>query len=119
MPKLGQVTGVVTLEGQPLENALVKFQPPDGRASEGRTDAGGRYSLRFDNQNYGAKLGTHDVSISTRADARSEPPTPDGKEGQVIPAQPERVPAKYLKPGALSAEVKAGSNTFDFALTTK
>lgn len=115
LPSLGKVSGVVTLDGKPLANARVQFQPPDSRASEGMTDENGAYTLRFDPTNYGAKVGPHVVSITTRTDGYAKPPQ-NGQEGEWVKGQPESVPAKYLKPGALTAEVKAGSNTINFEL---
>jgi hypothetical protein len=114
-PPLGKVSGLVTLDGQPLAGAIVVFQPPDGRSSEGLSDESGNYTLRYDNTNYGAKVGPHVVSITTRTDGYAKPPV-DGKEGEWVKGQPETVPAKYLKPGALTAEVKVGSNTINFEL---
>ncbi|WP_083233365.1 carboxypeptidase-like regulatory domain-containing protein [Planctopirus hydrillae] len=115
LPPLGKVSGVVTLDGKPLANARVQFQPPDSRASEGMTDENGAYTLRFDPKNYGAKVGPHVVSVTTRTDGYAKPPQ-NGQEGEWVKGQPESVPAKYLKPGALTAEVKAGSNTINFDL---
>ena len=41
------VTGTVTLDGQPLAAAMVRFQPASGGApSAGTTDSSGRYELR-------------------------------------------------------------------------
>lgn len=114
-PPLGKVSGLVTLDGQPLAGAIVVFQPPDGRSSEGLSDESGNYTLRYDNTNYGAKVGPHVVSITTRTDGYAKPPQ-NGQEGEWVKGQPETVPAKYLKPGALTAEVKAGSNTINFDL---
>lgn len=114
-PPLGKVSGLVTLDGQPLAGAIVVFQPPDGRSSEGLSDESGNYTLRYDNTNYGAKVGPHVVSVTTRTDGYAKPPQ-NGQEGEWVKGQPETVPAKYLKPGALTAEVKAGSNTINFDL---
>jgi hypothetical protein len=72
------VSGTVTLDGKPLPNASVNFQPLDskqsGQGSVGKTDADGRYSLRVvvDNK-AGAVVGKHRVSISSVAEDDPEP----------------------------------------------
>ena len=41
--KLGEVTGTITLDGQPVDGAVVQFVPqgPDGTTSYGLSDKGG------------------------------------------------------------------------------
>jgi len=65
MPKIAPVTGVVTIDGQPLPEAEILFQPASGRASTGLTDENGKYTLMFNRDASGAKIGPHDVSIIT------------------------------------------------------
>lgn len=65
MPKLAPVSGVVTLDGQPLPDAEILFQPKSGRASTGMSDENGEYTLLFNRNTYGAKIDDHDVSIIT------------------------------------------------------
>ena len=65
MPKIAPVSGVVTLDGQPLPEAEILFQPSSGRASTGMTDENGEYTLLFNRNTYGAKVDDHDVSIIT------------------------------------------------------
>src|SRR5690606_27047316 len=86
-PPLGSVSGRVTLDGQPLANAVVQFQPTgaDGTYSAGRTDEDGYYQLRYTRDRYGALIGSHRVSVSTAA------PDAEDEQGNPRPA-PERVP---------------------------
>lgn len=65
MPELAPVSGVVTLDGQPLPEAEILFQPTSGRASTGVSDKNGNYTLLFNRNTNGAKIGPHDVSIIT------------------------------------------------------
>jgi hypothetical protein len=104
---IADVRGVVTLDGQPLSAATVLFQPAQGRASVGQTDAQGRYRLLYTPRDLGARIGPSSVRISTGGD----------DEGRI--GADERVPRRYFEPGALAAEVAPGSNVFDFHLTTK
>jgi hypothetical protein len=64
------VSGRVTLDGDPLANATVVFQPLSeernpGPGSAGKTDATGRFTLQLMTGNTpGAILGKHKVSIT-------------------------------------------------------
>ena len=104
---IADVRGVVTLDGKPLESAVVLFQPAQGRPSVGQTNADGRYRLLYTPRDLGVRIGPCSVRISTTGDD-------DGKIGAN-----ERVPRRYFEQGALAAEVVPGSNVVDFHLTTK
>lgn len=107
-PPLAQVTGTVTLDGRPLAEARVDFEPKASAATaHGLTDASGKYTLYYTQGVKGAAIGPHVVRIEA-----SPMPDASGK----MPAQ---VPAKYNMNSTLTAEVKAGDNTFDFPLTSK
>ncbi|MCA9015868.1 MAG: hypothetical protein KDA77_11095 [Planctomycetaceae bacterium] len=108
-PELGTVTGVVTMDGQPLANVVVSFEPAQGRPSIGKTDDSGKYELGYLNASKGAVIGSHTVSISTPQEA----PTPAGQ------AYKDPIPAKYNSKTTLKGEVKAGDNTINFDLTSK
>ena len=99
---LGRVSGTVTLDGQPLADALVSFYPEDGRPSMGTTDADGNYDLSFTPTEAGAMIGNHIVRI-TVAQVEGE-----GEEGGRLPK--ETIPAKYNSKSELKAEVKPGKN---------
>lgn len=100
------VTGVVTLDGQPLEGATVIYHPPDGtdppRTARGVTDADGRYELLYAPEVKGAVPGTHRVQISkTGAD------------------EMEVVPEKYSRGSVLTAEVTNGEEDISFQLESR
>ncbi len=80
------VSGRVTLEGKPLANAVVTFQPMGkGRAAEttttgsaGKTDSDGRFVLRLVSpEQYGAAVGEHIVTISTSPGSSNTAPAND------------------------------------------
>lgn len=103
-PPLGKVTGTVTLDGKPLAGALVVFKPEQpGRASDATTDDAGHYEILYLREIAGAAVGRHAVRITTASEENG------GKE---------RVPGRYNAATTLSADVKAGTNTFSFELTT-
>jgi hypothetical protein len=105
-----RVTGKVTLNGQPLEGAIVEFRPlaRGGSPSTGVTDAKGRYELMHTFEEAGAAPGEYVVSISTRV-------TEFDDQGKEIERE-ERVPAEYNRRSELKRVVKPGRNTFDFDL---
>lgn len=71
------VEGIVTLDDQPLENALVTFIPeaPDGKVAIGNTDATGKYTLTSDGGGLpqkGALEGDYKVTV-TKMDITAVP----------------------------------------------
>lgn len=100
---LAPVSGIVKLDGQPLEGALVVFVPGDGaaetRSARGVTDATGKYELNWAPEVKGAIPGQHIVSIS-----------------KMGPDELEVLPAMYNGSTTLSAEVQEGENDIPFDL---
>ncbi len=113
LPALAEVTGQVTLDGNPLPGAIIDFYPQgavekkQSRASSAATDSEGKYSLMYNNDTAGAILGDHMVRISKT-------------EGGAEVAGPEMLPKKYNENTTLTATVtKDGPNTIDFELKSK
>lgn len=95
---LGQVSGVVTYDGQPLQDAEVEFIPLDqGKSSIGFTDENGKYYLQYTLNRTGALIGKHKVSVRVN-------PAPGA------PAVP--IPRKYGAKSELEYEVTAGTNEY-------
>ena len=94
--RLGTVHGKVTLDGMPLADAVVRFQPLGtgdsvnvGPPSAGRTDAEGVYHLKVvAGRGDGAVIGNHRVKISTY---REE----DDEMGNTQVIARESVPNRY------------------------
>lgn len=68
-PELAAVTGTVTMNGKPLKNVKVAFQPdPDkgtrGSGSAGVTDDNGTFTLTYDGGKPGALVGHHRVLLT-------------------------------------------------------
>ena len=103
LPKLGKVSGVVTLNGKPLPNAIVSFIPFKGAPSAAITDAEGKYVLHYKNGELGAAIGEHRVEVSTDLEGTK-------KKGD------EKVPANYNTQTTLLLNVKEGENTHDLTL---
>ena len=111
-PPMGTVSGTVTLDSQPLPNALVQFTPMDvnGAPSYGRTDDDGDYELQFSINREGAYLGKHRVIIRPIDDEEDEDGVPIASD--VV------IPARYNSESELTTVVEAGSNTLDFDLAS-
>jgi hypothetical protein len=141
---LGTVSGVVTMDGKPLADAIVVFAPAEGNPSTGRTDTNGSYELSYLGNAKGAILGNHKVSITTGefldeaetidgdtdlanvdlSETTAIETPPDSGESQSRNHSPkdvkkETIPAKYNSQTELKADVKAGANTFNFDLVSK
>jgi hypothetical protein len=110
--RLVNVEGLITLDGKPLPQAIVTFQPiapagseSAGPGSAGRTDAEGRYVLetvRTDEP--GAVVGPHRIIIMPIKFGNN--PAPD-------------LPARYNSETTLTLEVGAeGTQSADFQLTS-
>lgn len=105
-PPLARVEGVVTLDGEPLPDALIEFQPTrlEGSPSYGSTDAQGRYEMVYSLDRKGAWIGEHLVRITTY-----------NKNERVR----EKVPPKYHRDSEIKRNVVAGeTNKHDFAIDT-
>ena len=124
----GYVEGTVTLDGKPLENALIGFYPEGGRGSIGSTDSEGHYSLQYTANQKGASVGNHKVTISTAVEEASansyaeydEPAPSEVRED--IAARKEMLDRSYQdrRRTPLTATVKPGNNPpIDFDLTSE
>ncbi|MCG6157683.1 hypothetical protein [Rubinisphaera margarita] len=109
------VAGTVTLNGQPLAEAIIQFQPQngEGRSSAGRTDETGRFELLFDSDREGALPGEHRVMIT----AVRELPGKQDEEGNTLTEQ--ILPAQYNARSTLTAQVSENTEHYDFALKSK
>lgn len=113
-PETGYVSGTVTLDGTPVADAIVNFDPTNGRPSKGFTDENGYYELIYTASRDGAVLGQHQVRITSARGA-------SGGEGDApkVAARKEIIPAKYNTRSELTALVESGNNTIDFDLKSK
>jgi len=111
-PTLGRVRGTVTLDGRPLPQAQLEFQPqePGGSPSYGTTDDDGRYTLTFGVDRPGAIVGQHLVRITTFRQLSTE----EGGPGVI----PERLPPQYNSKSQLVRVVQTGKNPIDFELSS-
>lgn len=124
------VEGTLRLGGEPLDNCLVTFLPDSGQQAEwghsaGLTDEQGFYRLHCDNQQEGAAIGWHrvtvqDLSVSTGV-VRRDHGTVDAEipeDEPPPPVQRTRVPGGYANASQtpLKFEVKPGPQVIDLKI---
>lgn len=110
---LGAVSGRVTFDGEPLADALVAFEPANGRPSFGRTDSNGVYRLEYRGKPWGAVIGRHTVRITTSRLLNPE----EEQQGAEPEIAPEIIPQQYNRASTLTATVVEGENAIHFDLT--
>jgi hypothetical protein len=118
---LVRIRGVVTLDGHPLERAVVIFESRDGSFSYAQTDSRGRYDLYFDSNTRGVTLGEKTVRIAMNRRLKglnaNDEGGPDDRAGGAFPKQPaEKIPTRYNAESALNVTVAANSDAFNFDL---
>lgn len=112
---LAAVSGRITLDGQPLPNARVGFEPQGfgdrmnaGPGSYGKTDVAGHYTLITVSGKPGAVPGMHRVAITTYKEDSS---------GEVV--REEQVPERYFAKDRITFEVPIqGTGEASFNLTS-
>lgn len=127
-PKLGTVSGRITLDGKPVDGAHIEFTPVlDGRPSAGTSDSSGSYILSYKGSVKGARIGEHDVTMTTfREELNVVEPTGDEEPTdntdredsiKIIPGRAEEIPEKYARE-KIRVTVEPGSNTINLELTS-
>ncbi|GAA4424616.1 carboxypeptidase-like regulatory domain-containing protein [Bremerella cremea] len=113
-PPVGEVHGQVTLNGQPVPNCHVMFEPlAGGRSSGAMTDDNGNYKLMYKGDAEGALLGKHRVRLITARDA-----TRDDNGRVTEPGVKEKLPKEYNSNTTQEVEVTNGDNPIDFKIQT-
>ena len=123
--KIANVSGKVTLDGKPLANATVTFQPfpPEGsieagEASIGKTNEKGEFTLTTLSGSKGAKVGKHHVLISSQF---SKAPEDYSRPRRGGPEQDDKVPSRYgmgQKDEIIFEVPSRGTDKADFPLTS-
>jgi len=112
---LADVRGEVTLDGQPLVDAVVVFEAPDTTYSFGRTDSAGAYQLMFNSEKSGVTPGPKIVRIRTSG-GLGEMSEEGAEDAEGSAKEPEQVPACYNSKSQLKATVESGAHSIDFHL---
>jgi hypothetical protein len=112
LPPIAVVTGLVTLDGTPLDTGTVTFIPDRKKGTTGPTGVGhidksGHYRITTAKQD-GAIVGYHQIRVMALDESK--------------PGSPWKIPILYDSPeeSKLAAEVKAGqANDIPLALKSK
>ena len=128
-PRVAPVVGTVTLDGSPVKDASVAFQPAGGgRPAVGRTNSDGTFALTTFKALDGAIIGDHVVTITAYEESRVDSQSVDDEFGSLDASMKQtpivQVKRKWLVPEAyskaqtssLTYSVKRGKNQADFAL---
>ncbi|MGV2335940.1 MAG UNVERIFIED_CONTAM: carboxypeptidase-like regulatory domain-containing protein [Planctomycetaceae bacterium] len=118
------VTGTITLDGKPLDNARITYYPSSaaqGDGASGTTDSAGKYELQsvFGSEVViGAAPGKYKVVISRMVRPDGTPMPADSQEPPIMSGARESIALQYSGFGTsvLSATVATSGGTFDFAL---
>jgi hypothetical protein len=116
---LSQVHGKVTLDGQPLPQAHVRFYAKDGTLSYGMTDSEGRYSLMFNSEQPGVLKGPKTISILAADSVSSGAGAGEGADPDAKQRKVNRVPARYNTKSTLTETVDKPTHEFNFDLKSR
>jgi hypothetical protein len=116
------VSGTVTMDGQPLIDGVIQFNPA-GEATAGATQVpgggpikGGQFSIPRES---GLVPGNYNVAINA-AEKRDRTKPAQVGGGKATELAKELIPARYNTMTELKAEIKKGvPNEFKFALESK
>jgi hypothetical protein len=122
-PRFASVSGKVTMNGKPLANALVSFNPipkpgssEAGPGSIASTDANGEYTLKLTPDRKGALVGKHRVAITAMSTQGGESDTRQKSGRQPLV---NTIPGRYNEKSELTFEVPPdGTNQANFDLTS-
>lgn len=105
-PKVYSAGGVVKLDGQPLEGAVVVYHSQSHQiAAQGTSDAEGRFELTtFDDQD-GAADGPHKVVVTKRVYEQVKTKYDSPEEASVASIPKDVLPLKYAAPTTTDIEV--------------
>lgn len=109
---LVEITGTVTLDGQPLESGKITIEATDGRGGvEGGSIENGQYTVLTTPGSKAVKINAPKVVGQKKTYNTADSPTTD--------VVTESIPKKYNQETELKVEVSESSTQHDFALESK
>jgi hypothetical protein len=118
-PALGAATGTVTLDGKPLENAVIVFVPlpPTVSKQSGAEIRGGEFAI---DPEVGLAAGEYRVEVHANISPFGADGKPiDSSTLKKLTASLPNIPRRYRSGNTLKVIAKAESNYFDFQLFSK
>ncbi len=111
------VTGKVTLDGTPVDGGVISFTPKEGGEAGGKaTPKGG--PIVAGKYTQALPPGSYRVDINWPKKTGRKVGTPGDPE-VLTDETSEAIPSIYNSASTLTADVKAGSTTFDYNLTSQ
>ena len=112
----GAVKGKVTLDGEPLQEGRIMFEPTGGNQGPvaGGSIEGGAYEIGVEK---GVVVGKNLVRIN--ANRKTGKKVKSIMSDEMVDETEEAVPEKYNTNSTLEKDVQAGDNVLDFELTSK
>lgn len=109
----GEITGEVTLDGQPLEQGSLLFTPTDGARGvvTGGPINNGKYALSAKD---GPSIGWNRVEIRAVRKTGKMAQKPMAPAGEMVEEYAEAIAARFNSASTLNVEVKSGENTANF-----
>ena len=108
-PPTHSVSGVVTIDGQPIADAIVSFLPDDGQnPANGSTDASGRYELTSFTRGDGAMEGSFRVTIVKYEKEGEDKPAVSAEEPAAEAESEETGNEDYVPAGMVVSQYDTG-----------
>ncbi|WP_166830743.1 DUF4198 domain-containing protein [Thalassoroseus pseudoceratinae] len=123
-PEVLPVTGIVTLNSEPLADADIKLFPigdTPGVGGFARTDAEGKFELQYNRGGQGAPAGEYRVQVSRRMMPDGSPVPADDDTPPIESPATETLPRMYSDPNnsQLTTTVTESETPITLELTTK
>ena len=114
-PRLGQVSGTVTLNGKPVSNGVVTFMSEEGFGASAPLNAEGNYTLRSQ-YGVGIPLGNYKVIVAPPSAQAQDLAAPSG---QPTAQTASEIPKKYheFATSGFEFKIERGKQEFDLDLT--
>ena len=109
-PRQQQVSGTVTLDGQPVKSGHLRFSPTERTSSAEGLIQQGKYTLRVAPGKYKVEI------YSPRSRGKGKRPAGPGADAEVFE---ETIPAHYNTRTDLTVEVTSDKKEYDFPLKSK
>ena len=116
-PTISTVSGKVTLDGQPVTDAVINFASESGFGVQVKLAEDGTYAFQSQ-YGKGIPLGSYKVSIAPPWRDPREAADPTAMLSGVSPPDYSRIPKRYrsFNTSGFTAEVKEGGNVFNFGM---
>ncbi len=117
-PESAEVSGVVRLDGQPIEEGSIQFIPVEGTTgpSAGGVIKNGKYHI---DRKGGVIVGKNRVELRAFKESASLIQDPTAAQGVMTKVRVPAFPPEYNDQSMLIRDITAGSNTIDFDVQTE